>query len=225
VGKKTSDNPEADTITHIGQLTQQVRNARKHTPRNIGMIANALQEVGASRSIVIDETGEILAGNGTFEAAAQAGIEKVMVVDADGDTIVAVRRKGLSPIQKVRLALYDNRSAELATWDTAELAALEDEKPEIMEGIFYHSELDAIFEKAAAELSTLDGAFSPNVSPVSAHRDVTRADMEKAADQLGNVWVPEEMLPIVCPHCAGEFYLKRKDWMDNYDVKGSAGPS
>src|SRR5437868_3621944 len=88
-------------ITHIGQLRQQPEglNARKHTPRNIGMIASALQEVGAARSIVIDEDGEILAGNGTIEAAGQVGIERVRVVDAEGDEIIAVRRSGLSQEQ------------------------------------------------------------------------------------------------------------------------------
>lgn len=50
-------------ITHLGDLRPDPRNARKHNPRNIGMIEAALHEVGAARSIVIDEEGTILAGN------------------------------------------------------------------------------------------------------------------------------------------------------------------
>jgi DNA modification methylase len=103
---------------HIADLTPDPKNARKHTPRNIGMIERALGEVGAARSIVIDEDGRILAGNGTVEAAAAAGITRVQVVEADGETIIAVRRRGLTEEQKRRLALYDNRAAELADgWD------------------------------------------------------------------------------------------------------------
>jgi len=60
-------------IDHIGQLKPDPRNARKHNPRNIGMIEAALHEVGAARSIVIDEDGVVLAGNGVVEAAALAG--------------------------------------------------------------------------------------------------------------------------------------------------------
>jgi len=114
-------------IEHIGQLKPDKRNARRHTPRNVGMIERSLNEVGAARSIVIDEDGNILAGNATVEAAAQAGIERVQVVDADGETIVAVRRRGLTPEQKTKLSLYDNRSAELADWCPDILAEISQE--------------------------------------------------------------------------------------------------
>jgi hypothetical protein len=79
--------------------------------------------VGAARSIVIDEGDEILAGNGVVEAARQVGLSRVQVVEVDGQTLVAVRRRNLSPAQKRALALYDNRTAELAEWDTDQLAA------------------------------------------------------------------------------------------------------
>lgn len=112
------------TIEHLGDLTPDSKNARRHNPRNVGMIVDALHEVGAARSIVIDEHGKVLAGNATIEAAAQAGIERVQVVDADGETLVAVRRTGLTEEQKTRLALYDNRTAELADWDPEALAGI-----------------------------------------------------------------------------------------------------
>ncbi len=83
-------------IDHIKHLKPDSANARKHNPRNIGMIVDSLQEVGASRSIVIDEDDNILAGNGTIEAAAEAGITRLKVVEADGNEIIAVRRRGLN---------------------------------------------------------------------------------------------------------------------------------
>lgn len=106
-------------ITHIGQLKHDKRNPRKHNPRNIGVVVNSLQQVGFARSIVIDENNEILAGNGVTEAAGIAGIEKVVEVEADGETIVAVRRRGLTDEQKQALKYYDNRSSDLAEWDLA----------------------------------------------------------------------------------------------------------
>jgi len=128
-------------ISHISKLRQDARNARKHNPRNVGMIERALNEVGAARSIVIDEEGRILAGNATVEAAAQAGIERVQVVDADGETIIAVRRKGLSEEQKARLALYDNRAAELADWDVDELLESLKRDEDALDGLFDDWEL------------------------------------------------------------------------------------
>lgn len=112
----STDNP-----THIKDLIEDPHNRRKHNPRNLGMVADSLQAVGAARSIVIDERNEILAGNGVVEAAGQVGITNVRVVEADGNTIVAVRRKGLTDEQKRALAIYDNRTAELAEWDVDQL--------------------------------------------------------------------------------------------------------
>jgi DNA modification methylase len=111
------------TPRHIKDLVPDPANRRAHNPRNIGMVVDALQQVGAARSIVIDEDNVILAGNGVTEAAAEAGITRVRVVEADGQEIIAVRRTGLSPEQKRALAIYDNRTGELASWNWDQLAA------------------------------------------------------------------------------------------------------
>lgn len=131
-------------IRHIGDLKLDPKNARKHNPRNIGMLEDALHEVGAARSIVIDEDGVILAGNGVVEAAGAAGIERVTVVEADGNEIIAVRRTGLTPHQKQRLALYDNRVAELADWDGDMLATLAMEDAQLLDGMWSAEELDTL---------------------------------------------------------------------------------
>lgn len=158
-------------ITHIKDLKPDQRNARKHNPRNIGMIEDALHEVGAARSIVIDEEGNILAGNGTVEAAAQAGIERVKVVEADGEEIVAVRRRGLTAQQKRRLALFDNRTAETAGWDSGELEKIIAEDAKALEGILRESELNALIADAEIRAAidaggddSMDSAFSEDGS-------------------------------------------------------------
>jgi site-specific DNA-methyltransferase (adenine-specific) len=87
------------------------------------MVREALETVGAARSIVLDEDNVILAGNGVTTAAIAAGMTKVRIIDADGDEVIAVRRRGLTADQKRALALYDNRTGELATWDAAQLRA------------------------------------------------------------------------------------------------------
>jgi DNA modification methylase len=113
----------AETVpTHIRDLVPDPANRRAHNPRNIGMVVDALQQVGAARSIVIDEDNVILAGNGVTEAAAEAGITKVRVIEATGDELIAVRRSGLTDEQKRALAIFDNRTGELATWDLEQLA-------------------------------------------------------------------------------------------------------
>jgi len=116
-------NPAADAPVTLRDLRADPQNRRAHGPRNVDMIADALRHVGAARSIVVDEHDEVLAGNGVVEAAAAAGITKVQVVEADGQTLIAVRRRGLTPEQKRALAMYDNRTAELAEWNLPQLQA------------------------------------------------------------------------------------------------------
>lgn len=143
---KAKSEPQAVTsLSHIGTLKADPENARKHNPTNVGMIEQSLKEVGAARSIVIDEDNVVLAGNATVEAAGAAGMEKVLVVEADGNTVVAVRRTGLTPEQKKRLALFDNRTAELATWDTAVLEAMHNDDSAILDGIFSDRDLTRLF--------------------------------------------------------------------------------
>ena len=133
-------------ITSIADLTPDPKNARAHTPRNVGMIEQGMGEVGAGRSIVIDEAGVILAGNATVEAAQQAGITRVQVVDADGETLIAVRRSGLTAEQKVKLALFDNRASELSGWDAGVLSAIAEDVD--LSSMFFPDELSAILEQA-----------------------------------------------------------------------------
>jgi hypothetical protein len=116
---------EIGTITaaHLRDLTPDAENRRQHNPRNVGMIVDSLHRVGAGRSIVVDEDGVILCGNATVDAAAEAGIEQVRIIEASGHELIAVRRRGLSAEQKRALALADNRSSELAEWNLDQLRA------------------------------------------------------------------------------------------------------
>jgi hypothetical protein len=141
---------DVGTVTaHLRDLTTDPENRRSHNPRNVGMIVDSLHRVGAGRSIVIDEDGVVLAGNATIEAAAEAGIEQVRIVEANGNEIIAVRRRGLTAEQKRALALADNRAAELATWNLDQLRADADAC----------LDLAAFFEPA--ELADLLGADAP----------------------------------------------------------------
>jgi ParB-like chromosome segregation protein Spo0J len=131
----------------LSELTPDPRNARRHTARNLAQIKTSLTEVGAARSIVVDENGVILAGNATVQAAREAGIERVRIIETDGTELVAVRRSGLTDEQKHKLALYDNRTAELAGWDAEVLAALADELD--LSALWEDEELAAILAHAA----------------------------------------------------------------------------
>lgn len=177
--RQQTDRNGAHEPTHIRDLLPDAANRRRHTPRNVGLIVDALHQVGAARSIVIDEQNVVLAGNATIDAAAEAGIEKVRVIEASGHEIIAVRRRNLTDEQKRALALFDNRAAELATWDAAGLAA------DLEAG----ADLSTFFDDA--ELADLLRAAAPvpEFAPVS-------------EGEQGRL---DELAPVVCPKCGHAF--------------------
>jgi DNA methylase len=162
------------TPTHITDLTPDPQNARKHSARNLNTIADALRTVGAARSIVIDEDNVVLAGNATIQAAADAGLTHLQVVEADGQTVVAVRRRGLTPHQKAQLALYDNRAAELADgWNIDVLQTLQADGIDLS-AFWQEDELAALY--AAEQISTV-GQTDPDAVPAARHTDITLGDV------------------------------------------------
>ena len=109
-------------IKNIADLKADPKNERTRTERSEGLIVESLGQVGPWRSIAIDENDVVYAGNGVISACGEIGIERVMVVDADPNTIVAVRRTGLTEEQKRKYVCFDNRASDLSTFDGAQLA-------------------------------------------------------------------------------------------------------
>lgn len=115
----------------IKELKSETKNARKHGKRNKKAIRKSIERFGAGRSIVIDSGNVIRAGNGTFDAARRAGVDKVLVVEPEKGTLVAVKRSDWTEAEAKGYALADNRSGELAEWDTVVLDEIIQSIPEI----------------------------------------------------------------------------------------------
>lgn len=141
-------------MASISDLRSDHKNARKRTDRSSSLIAESLTRYGAARSIVIDEEGRILAGNGTVEGAKAAGIQKLRIIETDGNEIIAVQRTGLSEDEKVGLALADNRTSDLSEWDQEMLHHLA--KDHDISPWFEQTDLDTLFENAEAVFPELD---------------------------------------------------------------------
>ena len=143
-------------MTSIKDLKSDHKNARKRTDRSAELIKESLQRYGAARSIVIDEDNRILAGNGTIEGAKEAGIDRIRVIETDGDEVIAVRRTGLTEEQKIGLALADNRTSDLSEWDQEMLNRLGEQHDISL--FFSQDDLDGILEVEAEQLPPEDFA-------------------------------------------------------------------
>ena len=114
------------------------------------MVESSIQRDGFGRSILLANDGTVIAGNATVDAAASAGLDDVLVIETDGTKVIAVKRTDVAPgsEQFHRLALADNRAAELASWDAEVLAGLQDEVD--LSAFFFDDELARVL----AELPT-----------------------------------------------------------------------
>lgn len=121
------------------------RNYRKHNDRNKDLIRKSLDECGAGRSIIIDNEGEIIAGNGVYEQAQKLNIP-VKVIETDGSELVVVKRTDLNTNDEKRkkLAVMDNSTSDTSEFDI-ELLKTDFEIPELQDlglPVFEESDID-----------------------------------------------------------------------------------
>ena len=90
----------------------------------------SLRRFGLGRSILIDKNNRIIAGNKTAEKAADIGFTDVVVVEVDGNQLVAVKRKDidLDSAKGRELALADNATGKANLCFDTDLIMQEAEK-------------------------------------------------------------------------------------------------
>lgn len=108
--------------TNDGSIKQDPNNTRLHGDRNKMLIEKSLKELGAGRSIVIDNEGYIVAGNGVHEQAEKLGI-KTKIIESDGEELIVIKRTDLSYDDEKRraLAVADNATGDTSEWAFDEL--------------------------------------------------------------------------------------------------------
>ena len=131
----------------IDEPTPDPANARKHDERNLKAIIDSLRAFGQQKPIVVDGRGIVVAGNGTLEAAKRLGWSDIAIVRSD-----------LDPTQATAFGIADNRTAELADWDSDVLRSLLDSMDDDLREVvsFADEELDALLEKSTGEPGSSD---------------------------------------------------------------------
>jgi hypothetical protein len=178
-----------DTFPHLPQnleivyrrprdLMRNERSARKASRCQTGKIAQSIETLGFNNPIIIDEHGDVLAGNTRLAAAERLGMTDVPTIRIDH----------LSEAEKRAYVLADNRLAELAEWDQAllriELGTLVDLdlKGELTFDIgvigFETPEIDIILD-AGAETEAM----------AAADATLETAEAGPAVTHLGDLWI------------------------------------
>jgi len=147
----------------IDSLTPDPTNARKHDSKNLDAIAGSLKLFGQRKPIVVTPDNVVVAGNGTLEAAKQLGWDEI---------VIARTPRGWSWEQIKAFALADNRTAELAEWDSQILA-------------------DQMLELDAVGWDLAEFGFEPlqpPIDPESLEDDEVPEPPAEAITKLGDLW-------------------------------------
>jgi hypothetical protein len=106
----------------ISKIKPSLRNARKHSPKQIRQIANSIVAFGFTNPLLVSEDDELIAGHGRYEAAKLLGLAEVPVIVVTG----------LSRVRRRALGIADNKIAQNSRWDRERLAI---EIPELADSL------------------------------------------------------------------------------------------
>ncbi len=125
-------------------------------------IRESLRENGQYRPIVVNRsTSEVLVGNHTLKAARQLGWKEIAVTYVDADEARARR-----------IVLADNRTSDLAGYDSAALADLLQELPELSGTGYDEDDLDALLSELGRAERGEDDPPPPPAAPTTRRGDV-----------------------------------------------------
>ena len=206
----------------LTELRPAAKNVRRHPEKQISEYIRSVDVFGQTKPILIDETGEIIAGNGLYEALRRMGKQT-----ADCRVM-----EGLTPAQKKKLMLSDNRIYDLGItdmdvfdeilkeldgdldipgWDDDLLEMLNASAAEATElvesyGLYDADEVDAINRRMREEHTP--GSAPMEAAPSGAGPEGGENIAPDAADAGEAAESAEDARTIVCPHCGGTICLR-----------------
>lgn len=163
------------TITYVRphSLQPYPGNARVHNRKQIRALKASIRRFGYTQPALVNEKGEIIAGHGRVEAAKQAGLATIPVIQIDH----------LSDDERRAYILADNQLALKAGWDreilATELQHLVDVSFDLEIAGFEAPEVDLLLEIAN------DTRRDPGAEDVSPDRVLDRPPIT----QPGDIWL------------------------------------
>ena len=200
------------TRMKLSSLKAPEKNVRIHSEKQVKEFVRSLEAFGQIRPIVIDEDNTILAGNGLYAALMAKG-------ESEADCFVI---KGLSPNEKKKLMLADNKIYSLGVDDMEVFEEFLKDLGDDLEIPGYDLEL---LETLTADMSDVDEMLSGygTVSETTKQQIATTAERYEAQEEehaaaaeeikpaeAPTPETPPEALPkrfIQCPKCGEKIWL------------------
>ena len=203
----------------LSELHKTDKNIRRHSEKQIQEYVRSLQMFGQTRPFVVTEDGEILVGNGMYDAMLAMGAEE------GGVYVIA----GLSKAERRKLMLADNKVYELGITNVAALDDILADLGKDFDVPGYDADLLETLSASTFEADDLVGDYGTEeieFAPKRQETPVTYAD-DPTPQYAPPVRVNGEFLPpeakveaeaeteaeapagryIICPHCGEKIWL------------------
>jgi DNA modification methylase len=159
----------------MAKIKLDKNNARNHSDRNKDLVNKSLNELGAGRSVLLDASDTLIAGNATYEQAEKLGIP-VRIIETDGTELIAVKRTDLQyddPRRKA-LAIVDNSANDLSEFKEEIWEMEEFKEIDLVEwGVGLPGETDED-EESETELEAEEDDYE---IPDVVHTDIVKGDL------------------------------------------------
>ena len=154
-------------ILGLSELIPYAQNSRTHSDLQVNQICASIKEWGFTNPILIDESGQIIAGHGRVLAANKLGV----------DSVPCIVLNGLTNTQKKAYVIADNKLALNAGWDedilALELETLKELDFDLDLIGFDDEELSRYLDAQTSKgLTDEDEVPEPPVNPVSVLGDI-----------------------------------------------------
>lgn len=171
----------------VADLVPYAKNARTHSDKQVDQLVAAIKKWGFTNPVLIDETGELIAGHGRTLAARKLGLVDVPYI----------RLSGLGEADRRAYVLADNQLALNSGWDDALLG----QELAFLQGAGFDLGLTGLTDKDIGESiargSTSGSSGDPNaipelpLAPVSCSADVWTLGAHRV--MCGNSTVPGDV--------------------------------
>jgi DNA modification methylase len=166
----SKSNPDKQIVMRrVDELIPYARNSRTHSDAQVAQIAASIKEWGWTTPVLVDDSGQIIAGHGRIMAARKLGMAEVPVIIAEGWT----------DAQKKAYVIADNKLALNAGWDESMLALEFGE----LEGLGFDLELTGF---SLDEIAALKPEEVP--AALTDEDDVPEVPVDPVT-RLGDVWL------------------------------------
>ncbi len=197
----------------LSELHKTEKNIRKHSQKQIEEYARSLQMFGQIRPLVATEDGEILAGNGMYDALLSMG-------KTSCDVLIV---SGLSDVQKKKLMLADNKIYDLGLNDANVFQEIVRELDGDFDVPGWDADLLKILTSVEEDLGqtvtqygmaeATEEAPMERPEPVYEHRDYAPVVRDEETGEIKNPHKeevqknPEERPFVICPKCGEKIWL------------------